>query len=179
MWVIERSFPRLLTSRSRDSWKLSLRCGFRPKALQMRRMVDWLRPVLAASMRLDQCVTPFGVFSSVSRTTCATLSSPISRGAPGRGSSPRLAIPSAMNRFLQKPTVKPVVCSFLATAALLRSPAQLRMIRARKPTARLLRICEARRDSLLRCSSLTISSCFLVVLDEVPCHHHRPSPHYM
>ena len=40
--------------------------------------------------------SPFGVCSSVSRTTCSTFSSPISRGAPGRGSSPSPTTPSAI-----------------------------------------------------------------------------------
>ena len=39
----------------------------------MRLMVDWLNPVLAASMRLDQCVAPLGVYSRVSRTMCLTV----------------------------------------------------------------------------------------------------------
>ena len=72
----------------------------------MRLMVDWLRPVLTASMRLDQCVAPFGVFSSVSRTTCSIFSSPISRGAPGRGSSPSPATPSAIKRLRQMKNCK-------------------------------------------------------------------------
>jgi len=46
----------------------------------MRLIVDWLNPVLAASMRLDQWVAPFGVFSRVNRTTRSIFSSPISRG---------------------------------------------------------------------------------------------------
>jgi hypothetical protein len=80
-------------------------------------------------MRLDQCVAPFGVFSNVSRTTCSIFSSPISRGAPGRGSSASAEMPSAMKRLRQRPTVNPVVRSFAATAALLAPLEHSRMIR--------------------------------------------------
>ena len=139
----------------------------------MRLMVDWLRPVLAASMRLDQCVAPFGVFSSVSRTTCSIFSSPISRGAPGRGSSPSPASPSAIKRLRQRPTVNPVVRNFAATAALLAPPAHSRTIRARKATERALRDCRAMRSNSALCPGLTTSSCFFGRPRRGSMPHHR------
>ena len=135
----------------------------------MRLMVDWLRPVLAASMRLDQCVAPFGVFSSVSRTTCSIFSSPISRGAPGRGSSPSPASPSAIKRLRQRPTVNPVVRNFAATAALLAPPAHSRTIRARKATERRCEtaaLCAPTRHLVLGLPPAHASS---AVHDEAPC----------
>jgi hypothetical protein len=103
----------------------------------MRLMVDWLNPVLAASMRLDQCVAPLGAFSSVSRTTCSTFSSPISCGAPGRASSPSPPTPSAMKRLRQRPTVKPVVPTSLPRPhCLLRPHTPERYGRERQPTGR-------------------------------------------
>ena len=132
-----------------------------PKARQMRLMVDWLNPVLAASIRLDQCVAPCGVFSSVSRTTRSIFSSPISRGAPGRGSSPSPATPSAMKRLRHKPTVNPVVRNFAATAALLAPSAHSKTMRARNAADLALRDCRAMRSNSTLCAGLTINECFL------------------
>jgi hypothetical protein len=144
----------------------------------MRLIVDWLNPVLAASMRLDQCVAPFGVVSSVSRTTCSTFSSPISRGAPGRGPSPSPTTPSAMKRLRQRPTVNPVVRNFAATAALLAPPAHSRTIRARKATDRALRDCLAMRSNSPRCALVTNNSCFFGRPRRGSIPHHRiPIPH--
>lgn len=105
-------------------------------------------------------VAPFGVFSMVSRTTCSTFSSPISRVAPGRGSSPSPAMPSAMNRLRHRPTVKPVVRNFAGTAALLAPPARSKTIRARKAADRALRDCRAIRSNSALRTGLTNSSCF-------------------
>lgn len=125
-----------MTNGSLESWKPFARWGFSPKARQMRLMADWLHPVLGASIRLDQCVALCGVFSSVSRTTRSTFSSPISRGPPGRGSSPGPASPSVMKRLRHKPTVKPVVRNFAATAALLAPSAHSKMMRAQNAPTR-------------------------------------------
>src|ERR1700733_10568512 len=126
----------------------------------MRLIVDWLNPVLAANMRLDQWVAPFGAFSNVRRTSRSIFSSPISRGAPGRGSSPSPAMPSAMKRLRQRPTVKPVVCNFAATAALLDPLAHARTILARNDADLELRDCRAIRSNSTRCTGFTTSSCF-------------------
>src|SRR6201998_3150494 len=126
-----------------------------PEARQKALTVDWLNPVLAANIRLDQWVAPFGVVSNVSRTSRSIFSSPISRGAPGRGSSPSPATPSAMKRLRQRPTVKPVVCKFAATPALLAPLAQARTIRARNAADLKLRDCRAIRSNSTRCAGLT------------------------
>src|SRR5258705_10270774 len=73
----------------------------------------------------------------------------------------RPATPSAMKRLRQRPTVKPVVRNFAATAALLAPPAHSRTIRARKATERALRDCRAMRSNSTFCNALTSNSCFL------------------
>ena len=74
-------------SGSVESLKVSMRCGCRPKARQMRCTVEGAWPISLAMVRRLQCVRPFGRVSSVLRIVLAISSSPISRGAPGRGSS--------------------------------------------------------------------------------------------
>ena len=118
----------------------------------MRLIVDWLKPVLSRQHAAGPVVAPFGAFSNVSRTTRSIFSSPISRGAPGRGSSPSPAIPSAMKRLRQRPTVKPVVRNFAATAALLDPLAHSRTILARNDTDRALRDCRAIRSNSTLCA---------------------------
>ena len=71
-------------SGSLESLKVSTRCGFRPKARQMRQTAVWLSPVALASERVLQCVASAGVASRVVVTACSTCSSVILRGAPGR-----------------------------------------------------------------------------------------------
>jgi len=72
---------------SGDSLKVSVRCGCKPNARQMRLMVIRLSPVALAKPRVLQCVSPRGVLSKVRITTCSTWASLTWRGAPGRGSS--------------------------------------------------------------------------------------------
>src|SRR2546428_3603080 len=81
--TISRIFS--MNSGSGDSLKVSLRCGCRPKARQMRLMVMRLSPVACAKPRVLQCVAPRGVLSKVCTTTCSTWASLTVRGAPGRG----------------------------------------------------------------------------------------------
>ena len=76
-----------MNSGSGDSLNVSLRCGCKPKARQMRLTVLWLRPHCRAIARVLQCVASRGVVSSVNVTTCSTAASVTVRGAPGRGSS--------------------------------------------------------------------------------------------
>ena len=59
-------------SGSVESLNVSLRCGCRPKAAQIRRMVVCDRPVAAAIERIDQWVASFGVVFSVRSITSAT-----------------------------------------------------------------------------------------------------------
>ena len=74
-------------SGSVESLKVSTRCGCSPKARQMRWMVEGAWPTAVAIERRLQCVAPGGRVSSVRRIVSAIASSPIRRGAPGRGSS--------------------------------------------------------------------------------------------
>ena len=86
-----------MNSGSRDSLKVSQRCGFRPNARQMRLTVAALSPHALAIERVLQCVAPAGIVSKVCTTTRSTSSSPIVRGAPGRGSSSKPSQPSRRN----------------------------------------------------------------------------------
>ena len=61
--------------------------AMRLKAFQIRWIVEGANPTALANERKLQCVASRGVASSVRRTISATSSSPIWRGAPGRGSS--------------------------------------------------------------------------------------------
>ena len=56
-------------SGSVDSLNVSDRCGCRPNADQIRRMVVCDSPVSAAMERIDQCVASFGVVFSVRSIT--------------------------------------------------------------------------------------------------------------
>ncbi len=74
-----------MNSGSVDNLKLSARCGWSPNARQMRLTDDWLMPDERAIER--EWVASAGLASSVLTITASTRSSPIVRGAPGRGSS--------------------------------------------------------------------------------------------
>jgi hypothetical protein len=126
----------------------------------MRLIVEWLNPVLAANMRLDQCVAPFGVFSSASRTTCSIFSSPIS----SRHSETRLI--SQPNHSFGDETVAPKAYGETGGAQLRRHrcvaapPAHFRTMRARKATDWAPRDCLAMRSNSARCAWFTTSDCF-------------------
>ncbi len=62
-------------SGSVESWKVSERWGFRPKARQMRETPVRLMPAFLAISRVLQRVAPFGRVSSVATITSSTLSS--------------------------------------------------------------------------------------------------------
>src|SRR5882757_1409652 len=74
---------------SADSLKVSLRWGWRENARQMRCTVEIDKPEALAIERVLQWVAAAGIVSNVVVTTSAIFSSPILRGAPGRGSSAR------------------------------------------------------------------------------------------
>jgi hypothetical protein len=81
------------------SFHVSVRCGLRPDARQIRETAVWFSPVSAAIVRVDQCVSwprPFCV--SVLVITTSTCSSVILRGAPGRGASARPSSRLSRNR---------------------------------------------------------------------------------
>ena len=119
-------------SGSLDSLKVSTRCGCRPNAPQMRCTVVADRPVARAIERRLQWVAFSGTVSSVFVTTSATLSSPILRGAPGRGSSESPSSPWSAKRRRQVPTVSRATSSFSAIAVLLNPSAAKSTIRARR-----------------------------------------------
>ena len=72
-------------SRSEESLNVSLRCGCRPKARQMRWLVEGAWPTAFAIKRSDQWIAPDGAVSRGRRIVAAIRSSPILRGVPGRG----------------------------------------------------------------------------------------------
>ncbi len=115
-------------SGSVESLNVSLRCGFRLNADQIRCTVMCERPVLSAMLRVDQCVASFGIVVSVRLTTSATLSSVTVRGRPDRYSSERPSMRFSANRLRHLPTV--CSCTLVRSAnSLFRSPsAQRRMI---------------------------------------------------
>ena len=85
--------------------KCRWRCGCRSKARQMRCTVDLLNRVSSAIERTVQCVAARGLVLNVRRISCATRSSEIERGRPGRNSSWRPCRPSWRSRWRQEPTV--------------------------------------------------------------------------
>jgi hypothetical protein len=50
----------------------TLRCGCKPNAAHIRRIVVWEKPVSAAIERIDQCVASTGVVRNVRSITAAT-----------------------------------------------------------------------------------------------------------
>src|SRR5207253_4443535 len=96
---------RLLSTKrgSVDSLKVSLRCGWRENARQMRCTVETDKPEAFAIERVLQWVAAAGLVSNVVVTTSASFTSPILRGAPGRGWSARASRRAAANRWRQVP----------------------------------------------------------------------------
>ena len=75
-------------------------------------------PARRASSRLDQCVAPSGISSSVRTTTSSTWASVMVRGTPGRGSSPSPSSRRARKRARHLVTVPRFTRSRAATAML-------------------------------------------------------------
>ena len=105
---------------SADSLKVSVRCGCRAKARQMRLTVVWLRPERWAMDRVLQWVASLGVDSSVSVITRSTSSSVTARGRPLRGSSDRPSNRRSKNRERHFPTVSSDTSKSAATLTSLR-----------------------------------------------------------
>ena len=143
-----------MNSGSLDSLKLSTRCGCRPKAPQIRCTVVAEMPVARAIERRLQWVAPSGIVSSARITTSAILSSPILRGAPGRGSSSSPPSRLSAKRARHRPTVRRETPNFSAIAKLLSPSAAKSTIRARRaaPCDDLRR--RTRRSSSTRSRSL-------------------------
>ena len=57
---------------SSDSLNVWLRCGCKPNAAHIRRIVVWEKPISAAIERIDQCVASVGVVRNVRSITAAT-----------------------------------------------------------------------------------------------------------
>ena len=102
----------------------------------MRCTVETDRPDALAIERVLQCVAAAGMVSKVVVTTSVILSSPILRGAPGRGSSRSPPRRFAANRLRQVVTVTRVIPSRLAMPRLVMPPAARSTISARRASAR-------------------------------------------
>ncbi len=149
-----------MNSGSVDSLKLSARQGWRPKAAQMRVTAVWFSPIALAIEHGDQWVASAGFSWRVLTITSSTLSSPILRGAPGRGSSNRPSRRWTTKRRRHLPTVAWLTPSLAATSWLVAPLAAARMMRARRASA-----CEVlrrfvSRSRTARSSALRISSAF-------------------
>jgi hypothetical protein len=119
-----------MNSGSGDSLNVSLRCGCKLKARQIRLTVLWLRPHCRAIARVLQCVASRGVVSRVNVTTRSTAASVMVRGAPGRGSSSNPSSRFATKRLRHLPTVCLVTRSSRATAVFVFPAAHPRISRA-------------------------------------------------
>src|ERR1700730_1621261 len=78
---------------SADSLKVSLRCGWRENARQMRCTVEIDKPEALAIERVLQWVAAAGLLSNIVVTTSAIFSSPILRGGPRAGLSGKAVQP--------------------------------------------------------------------------------------
>lgn len=87
-----------MNSGSVDSWNVSVRCGCRAKARQIRETAVWLKPEAWAIPRGLQGVACGGFDSRVWVTTRSASASLIVRGAPGRGSSSKPSRRRSTNR---------------------------------------------------------------------------------
>jgi hypothetical protein len=141
-------------SGSFDSLKVSLRCGCRENARQMRCTVEIDKPEAFAIERVLQCVACGGIFSRVAVTTSAILSSPILRGAPGRASSTSPANRSAAKRLRHNATVTRVTPSCLAIATLVMPLAARSTISARIASPRAVLRRRVRASSSPRSASV-------------------------
>ena len=141
-----------------DNLNVSLRCGCRPKAFQIRCTLWRVMPDAAAIDRTLQCVALRGVDSKVLTMTASTTSSLMRRGAPLRGSSSRPATPSATNRERHLPTVALVRRSSRATWLFEQPLLQRSTISARtaKPCAVLRRVVQ--RSNVARSSGVIVNS---------------------
>src|SRR6516165_10117460 len=154
--TMSRTFS--ISSGSGDSLKVVLRCGWRPKAFQMRWTVMRLIPAATAIERVLQWVAPRGVASSVRTITSSTCASATWRGAPGRGSSCSPSSRSLTKRARHLPTICGVTRSLCATVWLSTPSAHLRIIRARRASGGALRERRAIDSSLSRSISLNTNS---------------------
>ena len=156
--TISRTFST--SSGSFGNVKVSLRCGWRPKARQIRLTAMRLRPNALAISRVLQCVAPRGVVSSVRTITRSIWSSVIVRGAPGRGSSYKPSSRCRTNRPRHLHTVAGVTRRRRATTLLSRPSPHAKTIRARRATWGADRVRCASDSSRLRSSSVSVKVTF-------------------
>jgi hypothetical protein len=71
-------------SGSVESLNVSIRCGCKPKARQMRSTLETDKPLVFAMPRELQCVAFLGTLAKVVTITASTRASSIVRGAPER-----------------------------------------------------------------------------------------------
>ena len=140
---------------SGDSLKVSVRCGFNPKALQILLIADWLIPVASAIERVDQWVASRGVASRVVTMTVSTCSSEIVRGAPGRGSSFKPSRRHSQKRCRHFETVPRSTPSRWATSPMVAPVALSSTIRQRRASACALVGRRDHRSSVARSSSVS------------------------
>ena len=126
----------------------------------MRCTVDLDNLVCWAICRIVQCVPSLGFVSSVLRTNCATRSSLIGRGRPGRNSSCKPQTSCSTNRRRHLPTVALVnpnwraICMFVLPEAL----NKIILARLTSPAGRDREL--ARLSSCSRCSGRKTNSAF-------------------
>gem|GEM_PF-3186218 len=89
-----------------DSLNVSTKCGFSPRAAQIRCTCDDEIPTRSAILRHDQCVWPTGLACKVKSTICSIVACGIEglRPRPKR-TSPNWANPSSANRSRHARTV--------------------------------------------------------------------------
>ena len=98
-----------------DSLNPSLRCGWRPKTLQILPIVKADSPGAQAILARNQCVAPWGVDSRASMMTRSTRSIPITGGL-GTSTSPSRRCSTNLSRHLR--TVGTDIPTPRATSAL-------------------------------------------------------------
>src|SRR5205807_8716234 len=127
----------------------------RPKSRQMRPIVDFDSPDLAAIEVRDQWVASLGVSSSVATTTASTWSMLIDAGLPGRSSSTSPSRRAATNLARHLPTVTGAHRSCAATSLSLNPFAQASTILHRNANAWADVARLEHRSSVVRPSSLS------------------------
>ena len=154
--TMSRTFS--MNSGSFDSLKVSVRCGWRPNARQMRLMALWVRPQLARHRPRAPVRRVPRVVSSVRVITRSTSASVIVRGAPGRGSSSRPSSRCARKRERHLPHRRRDSTRARSPTCVLFFPsAHARMIRARWASAWLVFGRRAQRSSVSRSSAVSTS----------------------
>ena len=149
---------------SGESLNVSVWCGFKPKARQIRLTADCDMPVAAAIERVDQCVAFAGCSSSVFTITRSTCSSLIVRGLPGRGSSCSPCSRRVANRPRHLPTVDRLQPNSAAISVLDLPSAAANTTRQRNASACELFGLRAHRSSTSRSSLLSTTSARAAIL---------------